>query len=144
MSEFLPHTLAYLATPYTNYEDGIEMAFREASRLAAELLSSGVLTYSPIAHCHPMAMHGNLDATDRDFWLRYQENMMARCDTLVVAKMKGWGESLGIAHEIKFFIERRKSIWMLDPVSMTMSKMVHRGADLISTKTDSERAGAPA
>lgn len=116
-------SLAYLATPYTNYHEGIEIAFREASRICASLLNSGVESYSPIAHCHPMAMYGDLDALDRDFWLRYQESMMQRCEVLIVAKMKGWKDSLGIQHEINFFLARKRVIFMLDPVSMNMHRM---------------------
>ncbi len=116
-------TLAYLATPYTNYEGGIEIAFRDAARICASLLQSGVEAYSPIAHCHPMAIHGDLDALDRDFWLRYQETMMARCDVLIVAQMRGWKESLGIQHEINFFLTRKRVIFMLDPASMNMRRM---------------------
>lgn len=116
-------SLAYLATPYTNYHEGIESAFRDASRICAGLLNSGVEAYSPIAHCHPMAIYGDLDALDRDFWLRYQETMMQRCDVLIVAQMKGWKESIGIQHEIKFFLERKRVIFTLDPVSMNMRRM---------------------
>lgn len=138
-------TLAYLATPYTNYPDGIELAFREASSIAAQLLVSGVEVYSPIAHCHPMAIHGDIDALDRDFWLRYQETMMARCDVLIVAKMKDWDKSIGIQHEIAFFVRRSKTIFMLDPVTMLMHRMVQSGATLAATptKSRSENAGAP-
>ncbi len=117
-------TLAYLATPYTNYEDGIEIAFREAARITASLLTSGIEAYSPIVHCHPMATYSHLDALDRDFWLRYQETMMQRCDVLIVAQMKGWKESLGIQHEINFFLSRKRVIFTLDPTSMNMRRMV--------------------
>lgn len=117
-------TLAYLATPYTNFADGIEIAFREAARICAALLQCGVESYSPIAHCHPMAIHGDLDALDRDFWLRYQETMMQRCDVLIVAQMKGWKDSLGIQHEINFFLARKRVIFTLDPVSMNMRRMI--------------------
>lgn len=144
---FPANTLAYLATPYTNYPDNIEMAFREASRIAAVLLLAGVEVYSPIAHCHPLAVHGDIDALDRDFWLRYQETFMARCDVLIVAKMKAWSESIGIAHEIKFFIERKRAIFMLEPVTMSMHRMVMPAAALpqyAHGKTRSEHAGPSA
>lgn len=120
MSEPRPKTLAYLASPYTNYPDGIEIAFRDISRIAATLLSAGVETYSPIAHCHPLAMYGDLNALDRDFWLSYQENMMLRCDVLIVAEMKKWNESHGIAHEIKYFEAAGKKIYHLNIDTMAM------------------------
>lgn len=116
-------TLAYLATPYTNYKDGIEIAYREAARIAGELLLSGVEVYSPIAHCHPLSIFAQIDALDRDFWLRYQEQFMARCDVLIVAQMSGWKESHGINHEINFFLTRKRVIFMLNVETMNMRRM---------------------
>jgi hypothetical protein len=136
---FPPGTLAYLASPYTNFKDGIEIAFRDASRIAGELLLAGVEVYSPIAHCHPLSIHAQIDALDRDFWLRYQETFMARCDVLIVAQMKGWKESVGVQHEINFFLKRKRVIFMLDPVSMNMRRMTTTLGGI-----ERERAGDPA
>jgi Domain of unknown function (DUF1937). len=130
-------TLAYLASPYTFYPEGIEFAFREASRIAATLLLAGVEVYSPIAHCHPMSLYGDIDALDRDFWLKYQETMMARCDVLIVAEMKGWKESIGIAHEIKFFLERKRTIFQLDPVAMNMRRVIFPASEVFERSTAS-------
>lgn len=132
-------TLAYLASPYTLYPDGIEIAFREAARITGELLLAGVECYSPIAHCHPLSLYANIDALDRDFWLRYQEAFMSRCDVLIVAQMKGWKESHGINHEIRFFLERKRVIFMLDPSSMNMRRMTTTLGGI-----ERERAGDPA
>jgi len=115
--------LAYLATPYTNYPDGIEIAFREASRLCAELLRADVAAYSPIAHCHPLAIHGDMDALDRDFWLGYQRKMMARCDALIVATMASWEQSLGIQYEVQFFAAAGRPIFHLDPNTMRIRQV---------------------
>src|ERR1700686_5471517 len=48
--------LCYLATPYTQYRDGIEAAFVQAASLAGRLLQARSFVYSPIAHTHPIAM----------------------------------------------------------------------------------------
>lgn len=115
-------TLAYLATPYTHYKDGIEIAFREASRIAALLLIAGVEIYSPIAHCHPLAIYGDIDALDRDFWLNYQEQFMLRCDVLIVAEMDGWKDSIGMQHETNFFERAKRPIFLLNPATMIMRR----------------------
>lgn len=130
---FPPRTLAYLASPYTNYPKSIEFAFRDISRIAAELLIAGVHVYSPIAHCHPLAIYGDIDALDREFWLNYQETFMARCDVLIVAEMESWQDSIGIQHEIAFFIRNKRTIFMLDPVTMTMRRMVRPASELEAT-----------
>lgn len=123
-------TLGYLGTPYTNFDEGIELAFREAARIAAALLRAGVEVYSPIAHSHPLSLYGDIDALDRDFWIKYQENFMSRCDVLIVAEMRGWKDSIGIAHEIAFFLRARKTIFQLDTVDMNMRRMIFSGAEM--------------
>src|SRR3954464_3893738 len=75
--------LCYLATPYSKYEHGnLELALREAARLAAQLMLSGVRVYSPIAPTHPLAIYGDVDPLDHDIWLPFDEAMMQRCEVL--------------------------------------------------------------
>lgn len=114
--------LCYLATPYTRHKDGIEGAFRAAARLTAMLLRAGVKCYSPIAHTHPVAIHGMIDPLDHAIWLPFDEAMMTACHVLIVAHMDGWSESKGVAHEIEFFTKAGKPIFDLDPLSLTMAK----------------------
>jgi len=138
--------LCYLATPYSRYFDGdLERAFVDASKLAAKLLLAGVKVYSPIAHTHPLAIHGNLDPLDHSIWLPFDEAMMDAAHILIVAHMDGWQESKGVAHEIEFFEKRGKPIYDLDPVTMTMAKRLRAGnPPLAFGKTPSEHAGPSA
>lgn len=111
-------TFSYLATPYSKWETGIEDAFKEASRLAARLLLRGISVYSPIAHTHSIAIYGQLDPLDHSIWLPFDEAMMEAAERLIVAQLKGWRESRGIAHEIDFFRQRGKPVQYVDPVSL--------------------------
>jgi hypothetical protein len=113
-------SLAYLATPYTKYATGPHGAFFDASRLAGKLILSGVNVYSPIAHTHPIGLYGGMDILDLAIWLPFDEIMMDRCDSLIVAHMAGWRESRGIAHEIDFFERAGKPIADLDPDTLQM------------------------
>jgi nucleoside 2-deoxyribosyltransferase len=113
-------TLAYLGTPYTRYKSGIVGAFCDACALAARLMQSGVTVYSPIAHTHPIAVHGKIDPLDLSIWLPFDEAMMERCDTLIVAHLDGWDQSRGIAHEVAFFERAGKPIFDLDPGTLVM------------------------
>lgn len=114
--------LIYLATPYTKYKGGdLRRAFVDASKLAAKLLTRGYKVYSPIAHTHPLAIHGELDPLDHDIWLAFDEAMMEAADCLVVARMEGWDKSRGIAHEIEFFADKGKPIYDLDPATLVMT-----------------------
>jgi hypothetical protein len=115
-------TLAYLATPYTKYPAGIEAAFRDAASLAAELLRSGISVYSPIAHCHPLSVHGGIDPLDHSIWIPFDAAMMRAADVLIVAHMEGWQESYGVAHEIDVFTKAGKPIYDLDLGTLAMSR----------------------
>jgi hypothetical protein len=114
--------LAYLATPYTKYPLGIERAFIDAAALAAQLMRACVKVYSPIAHTHPLAVHGHIDPLDHAIWLPFDEAMMAAADVLIVARMEGWRESKGIAHEVEFFERAGKPIFDLDPGSLILMR----------------------
>ena len=114
-------SLVYLATPYSKYPQGRQLAFRHASALAARLLEAGVKVYSPIAHTHPLAEYSGLDPLDHEIWLPFDEAMMSAADALCVAHMEGWSESFGVQHEIKVFAEAKKPIFDLDPKTLTVA-----------------------
>jgi hypothetical protein len=100
----------YLATPYTNYPDGREAAFKNACAAAAYLMANDVPVYCPIAHSHPIADYGKLDAVDHDFWVKADEPMVQAAGGLIICMMEGWGSSAGMAHEIKCFEDAEKPI----------------------------------
>lgn len=102
--------LWYLATPYTNYPEGLEIAFVDASRAAGALLRRGELVYSPIAHCHPIAIHARIDLRAHDIWLPFDAGMMRAADGCAVVKMPGWRESFGVGEEIKAFVAAGKPV----------------------------------
>lgn len=102
--------LHYVATPYSKYPEGIETAFIEAAKATATLLKSGIAVYSPIAHTHPIAMHGQMDAYDHDIWMPLDAHMMDAAGAMIVVMMPGWRESKGIGIEIDTFKKAGKPI----------------------------------
>jgi Domain of unknown function (DUF1937) len=118
--------LTYLATPYSKYPNGIDVAFRDACMLAANLISLGMKVYSPIAHTHPIAIYGSVDPFDHAIWLPLDFAIMDRCDNLLVAHMSGWEDSYGIGEEIKYFTKAGKEIYDLDVDTFEITK---RGTD---------------
>lgn len=115
-------SISYLATPYTKYPHGIERAFVDASKIAATLLRGGINVYSPISHCHPLAVHGAIDPLDHDIWLPFNEAMLRASHDLIVAHMDGWRESRGVTHEIETFERTKRPIFDLDPATMTLKR----------------------
>lgn len=89
----------YLATPYSKYPLGTMLAHQHACELAARLFRAGINVYSPIAHTHALAEIGGLDG-HFDQWAAFDEALIAASDGLIVAMMRGWRESAGIAAEI--------------------------------------------
>lgn len=105
----------YLASPYSKYKQGIYVAFEEVCAQTALLVSAGVKVYSPIAHTHPVAIHGNLDPLDHSIWLEADRAFMDTACGLIVCEMQGWRESYGVQHEIDYFKKQGKPIVRMVP-----------------------------
>lgn len=114
----------YLATPYTDFDQGHEQAFIAACRAAAVLMKQGMFVYSPIAHSHPIAVHGGLDPIDHKFWLNQDKAMLEDCVALLVVMMPGWRESRGIRAEIEYAEEMEKPICFLSWPMLTVRENV--------------------
>jgi len=107
--------LLYVGTPYSKYPGGIEVAFIDACRLTAQLLTEGLNVYSPIVHMHPIAVHGNIDPMDHAIWLPIDAAMMGKSDAMIAAMRTGWETSAGIRHENQAFVEAGKPVYFMSP-----------------------------
>lgn len=93
--------MIYLASPYTHENKEIEeLRFREICRVAADLIYRGMIIYSPIAHCHPIAKTNNL-STSYKYWKIHNIDMLHLAKKLMVCKMEGWEGSVGVQNEIQ-------------------------------------------
>lgn len=93
--------MIYLASPYSGTRDEESIRYFQAMKATARLLKSGIIVYSPIVHCHNMAIMYKLPK-DFKFWQWYNEAMIEVAEGLCVLKLKGWEESKGVAHEIEY------------------------------------------
>lgn len=93
----------YLASPYSKYPGGTEAAFQEVCKAAAQLIAAGVPVYSPIAHTHPIALHGDMDPLDHEIWLPADMPLMKAAGGLLVLMMDTWQDSYGVSVEIGIF-----------------------------------------
>jgi len=105
----------YLGTVYSKHAGGIEAAFVEASQQAALLVRAGIPVFSPIAHTHPIAVHGDLDPMDHSIWLTADVAFMEAAVGMIVCRMDGWEASYGIRHEIEAFTRMGKPIAFMTP-----------------------------
>jgi len=100
----------YLATPYSKHPGGLDMAFRHACVAAAHCIRLGRRVYCPIAHSHPIAIHGVIDPYDHDIWLPQDQPFMDGADGIIIVQMPGWEESHGISVEIEVFSRAGKPV----------------------------------
>ena len=108
----------FLSTPYTRYEGGIESAFKDACQLAGKLMQLGIPVFSPIAHSHPISVHAGIDPLDHAAWMGRGVPMIDGAHGLIVGKLKGWSNSLGMAQEIQAFQRAKKPIQFVNPESL--------------------------
>lgn len=102
--------MIYLATPYSHSDPAVmEARFDLACRIAGALMSAGHVVFSPIAHTHPIAVRCSLPR-GFDFWQKYDEEMLAASDKLLVAMMDGWKESKGVSAEIEIALRLGKQV----------------------------------
>jgi hypothetical protein len=123
--------MIYLASPYSHPDPAArEERFHAACRAAAALLRAGHAVFSPIARSHALARHG-LPA-DWTFWQRYDRDLLARCDAVVVLTLDGWETSVGVREEIRIARELGKPVRYLAPelarVSPTLAYVASGGA----------------
>ena len=114
------HNLCYIASPYSRFHGGTEMACAEVSKVAGELIAEGVKVFSPIAHSHTICEYSELDPLDHELWMDQDEALMNACDALVVVTFTGWDSSYGIRLERDFFERHGRPVYYLDPLRMQL------------------------
>lgn len=103
-------SFAYIATPYSKFDGGIERAWTEACKVTAQFVRRGISVYSTIAHSHPVATIGGIDPLDHELWISMDKAMMEAASELYVIHMPGWKESKGITIEIAEFKRAQKPV----------------------------------
>lgn len=114
--------LHYLATPYSRHPSGLKVAYMDAVVVNNRLAAKGFRVYAPIVHSHLVAKQTGVDPRDHDFWMACCEPWMRRCDVLLVARMNGWRDSVGIRMEIDAFKQAKKPVRYLDCETLSISE----------------------
>lgn len=105
----------YLATPYSKFPDGINAAFRAACEQTALLVRSGIPVFCPIAHTHPVAIHGGIDPFSHDIWLPADQPFMEQACGLIFCKLPSWEISYGMNAEREYFQRVGKLVIDMEP-----------------------------
>ena len=94
--------MIYLASPYTAKTKELQEAnYQAVLRLCGKVLQKRYNVWSPIVHCHTMAVLYDLP-TDFGFWRTYNHDFVRRADAVWVACIPYWQDSKGVADEIEF------------------------------------------
>lgn len=90
----------YLASPYTDkLATVMALRYKQVAESTAHLLRREIHVYSPIVHCHEIAVRHNLPK-GFDFWQRYNKTMLEASGALWILQLEGWSESKGVQWEI--------------------------------------------
>jgi len=95
----------YLGSPYTYPSENKEIKSKmQRARYHAvmvrtvSMLKEGIHVYSPIVHCHVLAMLHDMP-TDAEFWKEYNYAMLSKASKFHLLMLPGWDESLGLRGE---------------------------------------------
>lgn len=106
--------MIYLASPYAHKDPAMmEFRFAKTCQKAGELMKENVVVYSPIAHNHPIASRTELPRT-WDYWKKFDLHILKMCEKMLVYRLPGWQESVGVQAEIDFCLENDISIDYID------------------------------
>jgi hypothetical protein len=114
--------MIYLASPYSHADTEVrEDRYRSVCRVAAKLMLEGTIVFSPIAHTHPIAKYGDLDALDADFYLKFDKEFIEHSEVVYILQLDGWKESYGVNWEINFAREKGIPVGYMNPETLEVT-----------------------
>ena len=94
--------MIYIASPYSHPDPAVMQQRFEAVRdYTIQQTNLGQTVFSPIVYGHELAKVGNL-GTCHEFWLEFNEHMLAGSRSMTVLMLDGWDASRGVQHELEF------------------------------------------
>ena len=106
--------MIYIASPYSHPDIAVrQRRFLAVCEFASEMMRRGLHVLSPIAHTHPIAEYGL--PLDWAFWHEYDTELLGLCSEVIVLKLPGWKDSVGVNAEIKIAEEFNLPVKYVDP-----------------------------
>jgi len=97
--------ISYLAAPYSSIHIHIrDRRYHQIASVAAQLIKSGEIIYSPITAHHHLANDYDLPS-DMTYWLKQNLELLRHCGKLYVLQLDGWKDSVGVRREIDYATE---------------------------------------
>lgn len=105
----------YLASPYSHESRFIrKLRFDAVCYVVGQMTVEGLITFSPIAHYHPIADVCELP-TDFEFYRNINFIYIRSCFQFGVLMLPGWDESIGVKGEISIAENLNKEIIYIKP-----------------------------
>jgi len=99
MSTRYPNSFIYLASPYSDADQAVVTErVHKTELVVAAYLNQGHVVFSPILHCHELAINRNLP-TDAAFWWKFNRTMLVQASELWLLTLDGWDKSKGMRKE---------------------------------------------
>ncbi len=109
------HGICYLAAPFSHPDLEVRQRRHEAvCRAAAELIRAGRTVFSPISHSYGISRYGL--PLNWEFWQRLDLKYLEFCDEVIVLKIPGWQESVGVQAEIAAAQAMGKPVTFMEPI----------------------------
>ncbi len=97
----------YLASPYSAPDPALmHDRYMKALQATCAYIKVGKVIFSPIVHCHDMAIQHNMPK-DVNFWWKYNRAMLSEASELWLLTLDDWKKSSGMRKEARFAIEHQ-------------------------------------
>jgi len=126
----------YVASPYTHADMSMRIErFLQVVRCTGWLMNNmkKFTFFSPINQCHPIALECTLPG-EWEFWARFDECIMSRCDEMWILCIPGWKSSTGVNAERKIAERFNLPIKFVIPQPYSATE----AGDYIITETEPE------
>lgn len=105
----------YLASPYSHKCPEVrKKRVTEVAKVAARIMDSGSVVFSPVVHGHCIEMIGFTDPKSHEFWMEQCLGMLSMAKELHVLCLSGWKVSSGVSIEIKFAQDNNIPVYYID------------------------------
>lgn len=97
--------LIYISTPYSHTDkEVVEKRVLLVTLYVAKLVSEGTMAISPITYGDALLKVRKLPS-DYSFWNTFCLSLLNKCDEMIVYKIDGWEDSIGVKDEIRYCLE---------------------------------------
>lgn len=112
----------YTSAPYS-HSDPTVVERRITQFFEAELYISTVLKYHTVSPLYKTILTKYKPDMPVDYstWQSYCDNLIQRCDGIIVITMAGWELSVGVRDEIKLAERYEKEVIFFDPILQQMN-----------------------